>query len=360
MTNINLHSIFYHLVGDDKFLSKVIETESGEQKKKKSKGKKSNMMADMVTDYVQLAPYEEQKYASFPHKFKYFMMPTFVRYGIKNTMDKNLNLINISFLNSINILLRPDLYKMSIDDHVRNLGLLEDFVRHKISRNFQIDKIKNTKKVQTANKEIMNRLSEGKITPELIQAVVNIFEINLLIFDFIKNEIYLYWAHGYKYPFFNPFKKIFFMAYIHGSYEPIMPLDNELDDEDKQKIYIRILTNMSEIKCNEQLKIAIHTMLYIDTWKISTNTYIKIIETFFKKKKVNLKLIEKASEKFSDESSVKSNEKSSQKSNEKSSQKSNEKSSQKSNEKSSQKSNEKSSQKFNASLKKSIEKSSDE
>lgn len=39
MTNINLHSIFYHLVGDDKFLSKVIETESGEQKKRKAKEK---------------------------------------------------------------------------------------------------------------------------------------------------------------------------------------------------------------------------------------------------------------------------------------------------------------------------------
>lgn len=297
MTNINLHNIFNYLVDNDNFLSRVIETEFEKPKEKKNKNKKSNMMADMVTDYVQLSPYEEQKYISFPYKFKYYMEPTFIRYGIKSTTDKNLNLINVSFLNSINILLRPELCKATLDEQMRNLSLLENFVCHKISRNFQIDKIKNTKKVQSKNKEITNRLAEGKIVPELIQNVVNIFEINLLIFDFIKNDVYFYWAHGYKYPFFNPFKKLFCMAYIHGNYEPIMPPDNDISDEDKKKIYLRILTNMSEIKCNEKLKIAVHTIMYMETWDMSTNTYIKIMETFFKKKKVNLKFPEKKSSK---------------------------------------------------------------
>lgn len=292
MTNINMHNIFYHLVGNDKFLSEVIETESDKLEEKKIKNNKINMMADMVTDYVQLSPYDEQKYVSFPHKFKYFMTPSFVRYGIKSTTDKNLNLINISFLNSINILLRPELCKATIDEQFRNLSLLENFVCHKISRNFQIDKIKNTKKVQIKNKEIIDKLMEGKIMPDLIQNIVNIFEINLLIFDFIKNDIHFYWTHGYKYPVFNPFKKLFCMAYIHGNYEPLMPPYNELSDKDKKRIYLRILTNISEIKFIEELKIKVHSMLYIESWGISTESYIKIMETFFKKKKVNLKFLE--------------------------------------------------------------------
>jgi hypothetical protein len=135
MSAINLHVIFRHLAEDDNFLSTVIESEHVETYQKKNKKNGFNLMANMVTEYIPLSPYETQAYALFPAKIKSFLSPDYVRFGIKNVIEKNLNVVNISFLNSLNMLLRPDISQMNIDDHTRNFNLLETFVVHKIHRN---------------------------------------------------------------------------------------------------------------------------------------------------------------------------------------------------------------------------------
>jgi hypothetical protein len=288
MTNISLKNIFCHLTSDDNFLSTIIETTTKDIEKKKNKQKGFNLMANMVPEYITLSPYEEQHYNMFPSKVKFYLTPNHVRFGVKNTIEKNLNIVNVSFLNSFNILLRHDVYKSNIEEHIKNLILLEEYICHTIQRNYQIDKMKNTKKVQAVNKELVKNLREGKITHELIQCIVNIYEINLLVFDLTKMEIFFYWTKGMKYPYFNPFKDIYCMSYVQGNYEPIITPNNSVTEEQKRKIYTKILTNLSEIKSMSEIKIALHTLLYINTWNIDENSYLKIAEMFFGKSNANL------------------------------------------------------------------------
>lgn len=295
MNNITLHKIFRHLTNDENFLSTVIETkhkETTDGKKKKKKQTKCNLMANMVAGYGPLSPYEKQNYIEFPPKFKVFLSPDYVRLGIKNIMEKDLNNVNVSFLNSLNILLRPDIYNLSMDEHTKNLLLLEEYICHVIRRNFRIDRIKKTKKGQIINNELIKNLTEGKISHELIQTIINIFEINLLVFDLTKMDIYLYWTKGNKYPYFNLFKNIYCMSYVQGNYEPLMPPDNTINIEQKQKMYTLILTNIKEIKCVPEVQLAAIAVIYIDTWNIDKISFSKILETFYGKKESAAELLQ--------------------------------------------------------------------
>ncbi|AGF85304.1 hypothetical protein QJ854_gp478 [Moumouvirus goulette] len=241
-------------------------------------------MENMVTEYISLSPYETQEFSLFPYNIKPYVGSNYKRLGIKNVMEKNLTVINISFLNSLNMLLRPELYKLNLDDHVKCYLELEEVLRHKIHRNFQIDKVKNTKKVQAINQELIKNLIEGKICHELIQYVVNIFEINLLIFDFTKMEISLYWARGHKHSYLNLFKDIYSMAFIHGNYEPIMPLDDIISEKNKRDIYKYILTHISEINSTIPIKLSVCSLLYLYSWDISMEELNTIYNIFFHKK----------------------------------------------------------------------------
>jgi len=284
MGEINLHTIFRHIINDNNFLSTVIETDNREIEHKKNRHDGFNLMANMIIEYIPLTPYESQTYGLFPSKIKSFISPNYIRLGIKNVIEKNLNIINISFLNSLNILLRPYLYKLNIDDHIKNLILLENFISHKIQRNYQIDKIKNTKKVQNINKSLIKDLVEGKISHDLIQYIINIFEINLLVFDLTKSDVYLYWTRGYKYPYFNIFKNLYCMAYVQGNYEPIIPEDYTFIPERIHKMYIHILTCKSEIIYPKgEIELTVSSLLVLDSWNIPDDSYIKIIESFFNK-----------------------------------------------------------------------------
>lgn len=280
--NITLHNIFRYLLDDDSFLSKVIETDEKEFEKKK-RTSKFNLMTDMVTEYKLLSPHEIQEYSLFPPKIKDILSPDYIRFGIKNVIEKNLNYINISFLSSLNILLRPETYKLNIDDQIKNMGLLESFICDRIRRNYRIDRVKNTKKIQAINKELIKNLNEGKISHELIQKIIDIFEINLLIFDLNKIEINLYWTKGSKYPYFNVFKDIYCMSYIQGNYEPIFPADKIVPKQQIQKMYTYILSNVNEIKVISEINISIPTLIILNSWNIEHNIYINILKNFYNK-----------------------------------------------------------------------------
>lgn len=289
MININLRNIFCHLTGNDNFLSTTVDNDIDDLiKKKKTKKKKFNLMANMVTEYEPLLPYQIQTYDMFPQSIKDLLTPDYARFGIKNHLEKDINIINISFLNSLNILLRPTLYKTTMDDQIHNFHLLENFICHKIQRNFQIDRTKNTKKVQAINKEVKKKILEGKISHELIQYIINIFEINLLVFDLTKSDVYLYWTKSTKYPYFNPFKDIYYMSYTQGNYEPIMSPNNSISEEVKRKMYTHILNNLTDIKCIPDLKLATHTLVYFNTWNMDYESYTNLLENFFNDK-INVK-----------------------------------------------------------------------
>lgn len=280
MASINLRTILCHLIDDDSFLSTIIESDTNEIEKKQRK-KKGFHISNMTTEYYQLLPHEIQKYNKFPHKFKKYLLPEHIRFGIKNTVEKNLSVINISFLNSFNILLRPELFKCSIEEHLKNISLFENFLCHTIRRNYNIDKIKNTRKIQEFNKNLANDLINGKISHVLIQKIIDIFEINLLVFDLSKTEITLYWTHGTKYPYFNTFRDLFCMSYVQGNYEPILMENSVLSDQQKNKLYGTVLANIDEIKTVSDIKLDTHSLLDIVNWDIDADTFLKICKRFY-------------------------------------------------------------------------------
>lgn len=289
MTEINLHTIFRHITGDEKLLSTVVMIDNNSNSSKKSgrnSKKKFNMMSSVVTEYNRLSQNETQKYRSFPHSVKEYLTPDYKRLGITNMINRNMINVNVSFLNSLNILLRPDIYHENNDSvYMKDLILLEEFIQHRLSRNFQIDKvIKNTKKVQVINKELAKNISEGKITHELIQCIVNIFEINLLIFDFTTSEVSFYWTFGSNHPFLNVFKNIHCMAYVQGNYEPLAPKNGTVTKDQLQKMYEKILLDKL-IKTQQNIKINVLTAMVINTWdNISDDNFIKIMENHLSNK----------------------------------------------------------------------------
>jgi len=290
MQKINLHTIFGCLVDDPNFLSVVIDS-TGHNKIKMTNlnsYQSFNIMSDMVSDYVSLVASDVQKYMLFPSEFKSLLHPDHVRCGIKNFLEKNSMNINISFLNSLNILLRPEIFKLKMDDQIKNYILFENFVSHKIGGNCRIDKIKNTKKIQNINKDLIKNLTNGKISQDIIQFIINVFEINLLVFDFIKNEISFYWSCGHKYPYLNLFNDLFCMAYIQGVYEPIIPIHNAIPMEHIQKMYVNILVNSNDyINIVMPINLASHSLIQLNTWDIPCDKYIAIITKFFNESYAN-------------------------------------------------------------------------
>lgn len=273
---ITLHKIFSELIDDPYFLTTIINNTENEIKQLHS----CNMMTNMVSDYVPLIQFDIQKYNIFSSEFKKILPSSYTRIGIKNFIEKNYVNINISFLNSINILLRPTIFKLPINDQIKNYELFESFIIHKISRNCKIDKIKNTKKIQNSNKEIIRNILGGRMTIDIIKSIIDIFEINLLVFDFTKNEIYFHWSSGYLYPHLNLFNKLYCVSHIQGIYEPLMSLDTIIPDTMLQYIYIKILVDPI-IQHITPIKMSVPSLLILDDWNVSVTDYVTIINKYF-------------------------------------------------------------------------------
>jgi hypothetical protein len=275
-SSINLHTIFRSLVQDKGFLSNSVEIKKKEKKRKISK--------NVIKEHEILEPFETEEYNAFPSLMKKYLNHRYVRLGIKNSLERNGVNVNISFLSSLNILIRPELQKVVSEEQVQNFQLLEDMIKHKIRCNFQIDEgKKNTKKVQQINAELIKLLVDGKINKELIQYISNIFEINLLIFDLINMTPIFYWCHGEKYPYFNPFKKVFCMTVVNDYYEPVI-CSSKYSDKINRKIYSKILENIKEIQFPmKKLQLGLFTIFYIETWNLNRKQLLSIHKIYTKR-----------------------------------------------------------------------------
>lgn len=281
MNTINLSTIFCYLANDQHLLQTTLKecVPTAELPSSTS----CTLMNNMVSEYVPLYPYETQPYSLLPLKVKYFLTPDYVRYGVKNTIEQNLNIINISFINSLNSLIRPEILTMNSEDQIKNLILFKDYICHAISRNCQIDKIKYTQKIQAINKNLIQNLNCGEMNDQLIQYIINIFEINLLVFDLSKSEIHFYWARSLKYPTLNTFKDIYSMCLVQGDYEPISCFPNALSEDKRNEIYAKILTSNEDIICHYAVQLSYLSYLHIDTWRINNDLYSKILTKYFNK-----------------------------------------------------------------------------
>lgn len=276
MTDINLHKIFRILINNDDFLITKIE-KNDTQKTKKKKG--MNLVTDIIAEYKNLLPYESQPCISFTPKMRQFIMPDFIRFGIKCDLEKDLSLVNISFLNSLNMLLRPDLRTLNIDIHIEAYVSLEAFISHKLQRNYQINKTKNTQKVKQANKKLIENIANGQITHNIIGYITNVFEINLLIFDFNDNSIRLYWTNDTLYSHLNLFKNILCMSLIKEYYEPII-YSGKISNDFNQQIYKKIFANINDVIFYPELSISFLDLIYIDTWNIENKTFLHLIDAY--------------------------------------------------------------------------------
>jgi len=281
---IDLHSIFRYLTSDEKLLSVVIDN-TKKTIEEKSPKKSFNMMESVIIGFIPLSPGQLQSQESFPTSIRKFFTPFHSRMGVKNITNKNMTDINISFLNSLNMLLRKDLAQTLLNspttNMIKDVENLEEFIKHKLSRNAQIDKVvKNTVKIKQINNKFINELSEGKINQDLIQYIVNLFEINLLVFNFIANTITLYWAQGKIYPFLNFFKDVQMMSFAHGNFEPIIYHGEEpLVGKPLDVIYANILLS-EEIKPYHPLKVGAHSSQKIMDLKIPTVDLIAILKKY--------------------------------------------------------------------------------
>ena len=284
MEQITLHGIFRHIVSDKNFLADIIETECDDIEDNSNKKIGYKLMPDLSREYVSLAPFERQPYDALPKIAKLFITDEYFRLGIRNITSKNMRAINISFLSSLNILLRPELFfasNASIEIQLANFNILQNFIEHKIIRNFRIDKTKNTKKAQMENKKLAEILIGGKMTHTLIDNIVNIFEINLLVLDVVKNIGYFYWTHGTNYPKLNLFKNVYCMTYIEGNYEPISTIDGNYTEIQQRDLYIKILSNPEYIHRSDEITLLDSSFVYISTWEMDTLIWSNIIEQYY-------------------------------------------------------------------------------
>lgn len=275
---INLRTIFRGLLRDESFLSHVIESNETEFEKKSKRN--VNIMQNMISEYTPLAPQDRQEYPSLPHKIKAFLPDNFYRLGIKNVVERDAGNVNVSFITSLNCLLRPDLALKDIESQTKDAEILESFISHMIRRNFRIDHIKRTTKIKEANRKLIESISQDHISHELIDYIVCIFEINLIVFDISNMKIYFYWCRGTRYPTINLFKDIYAMCFIQGNYEPLMS-QRQVTISETQSIYTKILLNHQDIITTQPLALSAPSMLYLDTWDIHPADHVAILREFF-------------------------------------------------------------------------------
>lgn len=269
---INLHTIFQHLVSDNKFLSKTkIDVVQVEPKPsiptvsitKNSDSDTNTLIPGDVESWTQLNPTIRMLLSNTKYK----------RHGIR--VQPNEKGKAKSFILSLAICLIPSLLNTDIETQTLNMTSLETFLVHRIKCNYQIDKIKNTRKVQEANNQIVYHLKSLMITNEVLNVIVNIFEVNLVIFDLAeKTRVRVHWARGIRHQTFNPHRQLLCMTRIGESYEPLIT-QTPLAVEDLQQIYSRIL-------CLENigLKLDLQTLYYISTWPIKFNLLVHIITRY--------------------------------------------------------------------------------
>lgn len=286
MEEINLKNIFRYIVSDDTFLKEIINVDDEHIDKKKNSTKGFRIMSDLTRQYVPLAPAEVQGYKKLPKIIRFFVPDGTKRIGVKNITRNNMNPINISFLCSLNVILRPDLFVHTDFDHsmyISEYYQLRDYISNSILKNYHIDKVKNTKRVKQTNSQLADILNSGRMIHDLIDYIVNLFEINLLVIDVSKNISYFYWTHGTKFPYLNLFKPIHVMTYIDGNYEPIIPPDCGDDNMTHQhQLYAKILMNPDKIDFRGDVKIYPPSTLYVDTWDVPVLDKISIMERYVK------------------------------------------------------------------------------
>ena len=146
---------------------------------------------------------------NFPEKFKtIFNNESFYRYGV-TTFNNNMN---ISFWSSLLTLINKDFMIPYNNDENQMITEFKTKLLEQYKVSLLSSFIKKTDKI-----ELREKL---KITPDyiILQYIVDILDINFIIFDFKTEEYYTV----YRSDIMNPLKQTFLFANYENNWEPIM------------------------------------------------------------------------------------------------------------------------------------------
>lgn len=272
---MNLHKIFQYLVEDSEFLTIVEHAENALVN--------NDTLFDIISDVKWLDAGATEEYYDFSELLQKYLSPQYYKYGILPVIEDGNKVVNISFLTSLNLLLRPNL--INKDEYVLEpIDKLEAYLLHSITSNCQIDKTKNTCRVRLRNKQLGELFSKGEFTSDVLTRIVNILEINLVIFDAGTNTNRVYWSFGAKSEHINLFRRAYVMHHNKGDYEPII----NSEPFDCQHLYASIMSNADAFEFIPNLKLSIHSIPYLMSWKCSSKRLVSIINRFYTPPLINL------------------------------------------------------------------------
>jgi hypothetical protein len=191
---------------------------------------------------------------TFPEKFKtVFNDESFYRYGV-TTFDNN---TNISFWTSLLTLINKDFMIPYNNDESQMItefknNLLEQYKISKLS-----SFIKKTDKI-----ELREKL---KIQPDYIvlQYIVDVLDINFIIFDFKTEEYYTV----YRSDIMNPWNRTFLFANYENNWEPIMLQTNTKKIFDYNDMILKQILNQTGLKYYDFVNTK-KEFMYIDMTKV--------------------------------------------------------------------------------------------
>jgi hypothetical protein len=292
--NINLHNIFRYLVKNDEFLLTVHEVRKIKKEKEKpaigiieaitgptlNLGERQALseMPDMFCSVIskKINSKSKKKYieerSEIRVSIKDFLGNGHERLGVQSTWDKNFTTESCSFICSLHIIFRPEIYSAVPIEQSKDHELFENFLFNMMERNYRIDKTKNTRKAKAINLGMINEIRQDTPQHETIRTVINIFEINLVLFDTLNNQIMLYWTGGTKYPQFNFCKPLAYMIRTGNHYEPIIDLRKKDPYQSFGKGYLRrlykqLFDNIHLVTPYPPIVYGIEGLMYPSQWR---------------------------------------------------------------------------------------------
>ena len=232
--------------------------------------------------------------SSWPEKFKQIFTDKFYRYGV-TIYDSDNN--NISFWSSLITLLFNEFIISYTDDEI---SIINNF-KFQILEKYKVSKLSNFIKKLDKN-DFRERF---KLIPDnnVLQYIVDILDINLLIFDFKENVI----SSVYSGDIMNPWKQILLLSKHNELWEPIMLLNSKGEIQrlfDYNNIIIKkLLYTKDLIIYNSSDKIfnitsEINDIIAIEDYKINNNESNKIKYDIKKLNKLKLDELLKLSKEF--------------------------------------------------------------
>lgn len=274
IADINLHYILRTIVADDTFLLKTNEIVLEKTITKQTKIPILNLISDVKNTNLCLPAYQKQSHDLLPMFMQSMLLSAHYRFGIYHSYERKMDTIQMSFLNALNICIRPELTTSDFATQIIAFENFETFITTHIQHNYHIDKTKNTKKVKIVNAILVQELKTDRICPDILNYIVNILEINLVIFDLVTSTKSLYWTHSVSYPNFNYFRNILFLIQIGSHYEPIL-YSGDLTFEQRMEIYGKIFNDLKSFVIESKFNMDIASLMIIHPY-VSTKTFIDL------------------------------------------------------------------------------------